>query len=248
MDWNAALYDKAHGFVAEYGKNLLAFVPKDNAQCIIDIGCGTGALTARLKPLCGYVLGVDASESMVAKARAQHPEIPFEVCDATALPFESAFDVAFSNAVFHWIPDHDSLLASIRYALKPNGRLVCEFGAHGNVAAIGRAFDQACARRGLSGRPAFHLPTAEEFTQSLLQNGFAPETVEEYDRPTPLGGGEAGLSDWLRQFFASTLSALPKALQDELIADTERLARGALWNGREWVADYRRLRAVAKRV
>lgn len=50
MDWNAALYRKSHGFVAEYGKNLLACVPEDASQCILDFGCGTGELTAALGP------------------------------------------------------------------------------------------------------------------------------------------------------------------------------------------------------
>lgn len=85
--WDAALYDKKHDFVAEYGKGLLEFVPENKVQRILDLGCGTGTLTAQ-------------------------------------------FDVVFSNAVFHWIKDHDTLLQNVRKVLKPNGWLVCEFGAH----------------------------------------------------------------------------------------------------------------------
>ena len=47
---------------------------------------------------------------MVERAKAQYPELAFQVCDALSLPFEGEFDVVFSNAVFHWIADHDTLL------------------------------------------------------------------------------------------------------------------------------------------
>lgn len=38
-EWNAALYDNKHDFVTEYGKGLLEFVPENNNQSILDLGC-----------------------------------------------------------------------------------------------------------------------------------------------------------------------------------------------------------------
>ena len=64
----------------------------------------------------------------------------FRVCDGLGLPFENEFDVVFSNAVFHWISDHDTLLKNIHKVLKPQGLLVCEFGAAGNISTIEHAF------------------------------------------------------------------------------------------------------------
>lgn len=64
---------------------------------------------------------------MIDKAKKQFSNIEFLVCDALAVSFEEDFDVVFSNAVFHWISDHDRLLKNIYKALKPHGRLVCEF-------------------------------------------------------------------------------------------------------------------------
>lgn len=51
MQWNSALYDQKHDFVAKYGEGLLAFLPENPAQAILDLGCGTGTLTARLEAL-----------------------------------------------------------------------------------------------------------------------------------------------------------------------------------------------------
>lgn len=92
-EWNAALYDNKHDFVAEYGKGLLEFVPENNNQSILDLGCGTGILTVQLKKLAEVVIGVDSSGSMIKRAQQQYPDIKFIVSDALALPFVEQFDV-----------------------------------------------------------------------------------------------------------------------------------------------------------
>lgn len=245
MEWNAALYEDKHGFVAEYGKGLLEFVPLDRHQAILDLGCGTGTLTGELAARAGRVVGIDASADMVRAARRRFPHLEFMVADALHLPFENRFDVVFSNAVFHWLTDHDRLLKNIRRALKPHGRLVCEFGAKGNIAAVEDAFARACGEQGLRYESPFTFPEADAFARLLQDNHFTPELVAAYDRPTVLQAGEQALRNWLRQFFADHLQAMGENMQEELLARAEELARPKLWDGRAWVADYRRLRAVA---
>ena len=163
MEWNSTLYDKSHGFVAEYGKDLLEFVPKNDKQAILDLGCGTGTLTIQLADYCNKIVGVDSSQSMIDKAKKQFSNIEFKICDALALPFEHEFDVVFSNAVFHWISDHNTLLKNIHKVLKPHGLLVCEFGANGNVATIETAFVKVCNTLGYEYQPKFNFPTVAEF-------------------------------------------------------------------------------------
>ena len=60
MKWDSNLYVQKHGFVAEYGAELLDFVPCDPRQSILDLGCGVGTLTERLAGRGGRVLGVTA--------------------------------------------------------------------------------------------------------------------------------------------------------------------------------------------
>ena len=119
-EWNATMYDNKHDFVAEYGKGLLEYIPQNEKLSILDLGCGTGTLTVQLNNLAKMVIGVDQSETMIKKAQEQYPNINFLICDALSLPFESQFDVVFSNAVFHWIKDHETLLDNINKVLKPN--------------------------------------------------------------------------------------------------------------------------------
>ena len=245
MKWNSSLYDSKHDFVAEYGKGLLEFVPQNNGQTILDLGCGTGTLTIQLFGLCNKVIGVDSSQSMIVRAKEQFTNIEFMVCDALALPFEKEFDVVFSNAVFHWIDNHDLLLKNIHKVLKPQGILICEFGAHGNIATIESTFANACKETGYEYKPKFNFPAAESFGELLMKNGFVIDRVYDYDRPTPLKDGEKGLANWLKQFFASELEIMPEDIKVTVIKKVEELTRESLWNRREWVADYRRLRAIA---
>ena len=100
MKWNSTLYDKKHDFVAEYGKGLLEFVPQNPKQSILDLGCGTGTLTAQLAELCNKLVGVDSSQNMIEKAKEEFGNIEFKVCDALALPFEKEFDVVFPMLYF----------------------------------------------------------------------------------------------------------------------------------------------------
>lgn len=245
MKWNSQLYDSRHGFVAEYGRDLLHYIPSNPEQRILDIGCGTGTLTVKLAGLGSYVLGIDSSETMIAQARAQYPEIDFQVGNALNLPFENQWDVVFSNAVFHWIEDHDTLLKNIRKALKSKGILICEFGAAGNISTIETAFAEALKSYGYIYTARFNFPTAKHFGELLTANGFVIDKIYEKERPTPLNDGRKGLSNWMEQFFASELKSMPDDVKASVFQQVEEAVKIDLWDGTQWIADYRRLRAVA---
>ncbi len=245
MEWNASLYDDKHRFVAEYGKDLLECIPHDPEQAILDLGCGTGILTARLFELGNRVVGIDSSHSMIEKAKDQFPEIEFRVCNALDLPFEQEFDVVFSNAVFHWIDDHDLLIKNIYKSLHDSGLLICEFGAHGNIKTIEIAFSEICNTYGYHYTSGFNFPTVDDFAQMLEKNKLKIEKIYAYDRPTVLSDGEHGLVHWMKQFFSFELVKIPMDIQNIIFEKMEKVCRNTIWNGKEWVADYRRLRAIA---
>ncbi len=248
MKWDSELYDKKHDFVSEYGKDLLEYIPADRMLKILDLGCGTGDLTCRLASFAHTVIGVDSSGSMIAQAKSKYCGIDFRVADALALPFENEFDIVFSNAVFHWIKDHDCLLKNIHRVLKKQGRLICEFGGHGNISAIENAFAQACSHAGIDYQPKFNFPEMAVFSNDLDRIGFCIETIYTFDRLTPLKDGKDGLRNWMMQFFSAELSVLTPEQQLAVLDGAESRCRAALWNGREWVADYRRLRVAACKI
>lgn len=245
MGWNAQLYDKAQGFVSEFGKSLISFAEATPGKRIWDLGCGTGTLTAELARTGACVTGTDASPEMIARAQENYPHIPFLLQDATTARFKEPFDIVFSNAAFHWIPQQKSLLQSVRAALKPGGKLVCEMGAKGNIDSIQTAFQAALEKRGHHYKSPFYFPSLNEYGALLNASGYRITYMHEYDRPTPFASGKDGLADWIRQFYHSALSPLSEEKQSSLISELEDKLHPILWKEDRWVADYRRLRFVA---
>ena len=245
MKWDAVLYLRRHGYVAEYGKSLLEYVACNPEQSILDLGCGTGTLTHALSQRAGRVVGIDSSEAMIVKARNLYPQLEFHTMNAFEMPWKETFDMVFSNAVFHWITEQDLLLQRIYAALKNGGKLVCEFGASGNIAEIESCFQCCLKEYGYTHSRFFFFPTSEKYRKMLEYKGFYVEKIKEYDRPTPLEDGEKGLENWLQQFFSDVLNTFSEVVQQKLLQAVADCARQKVWEGTRWVADYRRLLVVA---
>lgn len=245
MDWNADLYENKHDFIAEYGRDLLSHVPENPSQSILDLGCGTGMLTHALLEKSSSVVGLDASPEMIGKARQLYPGMDFRVLDACRMPWNNWFDLVFSNAAFHWIPDQEKLLKAVFRILKPQGKLICEFGAHHNILRIRETFQASLERIGLTPNTRFYFPTAEEYRSLLEQTGLHPELILDFDRPTPLKEGPDGLRNWVRQFFCADLKNLTEKKRIRIFKEMEEALRDDLWDGSQWVADYRRIRVIA---
>jgi SAM-dependent methyltransferase len=97
---------------------------------VLDVGCGTGAITAGIaravKPE-GHVVGVDRDEGLLEIARTEHAEIEnlqFECGDATALKFRAQFDVVTSARVLQWIAEPRLAIENMRHAAKGGGVVV----------------------------------------------------------------------------------------------------------------------------
>lgn len=248
MEWDAGLYNAQHSFVSEYGRELLQYVNREPGQSILDIGCGTGLLTAELAKDGAHVLGIDASASMVKLAKQNYPSISFAVSDALELNFSRMFDTVFSNATFHWIKDQAQLLSLVERALKSHGKLVCEMGAHGNIAKVKNAFRELTKQYGYRYTSPFYNPTAQAYEQLLKEKGFSVELLEEFDRKTPLKPGRDGLQNWVKQFFAGELSNLTKEQQKNVLKAMEETLAPELYRQDRWWLDYRRLRIVAQKI
>lgn len=80
MEWNTLLCDKKHDFVSEYGKELLEFMTERNKQVFLELGCGTGTLTAELARLGNKVIGADSSKNMIDKAKEQFGNMEMTIC------------------------------------------------------------------------------------------------------------------------------------------------------------------------
>jgi SAM-dependent methyltransferase len=242
--WDAALYRDRHAFVFQKAADLIDVLAPRGGERVLDVGCGTGELTAGIASRGADVLGVDASADMVAAATKAFPQVRFVVADARALPFDGGFDAVFSNATLHWVRDADAAAGSIARALKPGGRFVAEFGGHGNVAGIVRAIDAALADLSLPRVPLpWYYPTVGQYASVLERAGLEVRRAELFDRPTDLAGPH-GLRNWVTMFGGAYLASVPDARRDAFFAALESYAP-QLRNADAWFADYRRLRVVA---
>ena len=243
--WDAGLYEERHAFVWKHGASLVELLSPQPGERIFDLGCGTGHLTARIAESGARVVGLDASEEMLAQARATYPHLEFRVADAREFTVESAFSAVFSNATLHWVRPAEAAIRRIRAALEPGGRFVAEFGGRGNVRLISQATQAALERLGLP-IPEFpwYFPGIAEYATLLEAEGLEVRFATLFDRPTPLEG-EQGLRHWIRMFGGRFLNTVPPARQEAFFSQVEEIARPDLFQGGTWVADYRRLRVVA---
>ena len=142
-EWNAKSYHRVSNPHVNWGLAVLEQLPLAGDELVVDLGCGTGRLTATLLERLprGRVVAVDRSATMTRAAREYlTPLFPSRVdvvrADATAIPIAGAADAVFSTATFHWIPSHEALFASIFRALKPGGRLVAQAGGGRNLERV----------------------------------------------------------------------------------------------------------------
>jgi trans-aconitate methyltransferase len=139
-EWNAPTYHRVSAPQFTWGQAVLDRLVLAGDETVLDVGCGTGRLTALLLDRLprGRAVGIDLSTGMLATARRELPagssgRVAFVHADASALPIVGAADAIFSTATFHWVLDHERLFRSLARALRPGGRLVAQCGGGPNL-------------------------------------------------------------------------------------------------------------------
>lgn len=252
--WDAGDYDDAHSFVFEYGESLLDLLDPKQGERILDLGCGTGHLTAHIDDAVGpdgAVVGIDQSPEMIEQARDSHPDCEFREADARTFETDESFDAVFSNAALHWIPDadQDAVLETVRNLLVPEGRFVAELGGTGNVERIVSATIEELRDRGYDATNPWYFPSVGEYGFRLEAEGFEVRQAVLFDRPTDLEDGAAGLENWLGMFGDELFAECDEEERTAVVSAVEDRLRPALYDEKteRWTADYRRLRVVAVR-
>ena len=244
QSWDPERYARNARFVADLGAPLLDLLDARPCERILDLGCGDGALTAKIAATGAEVVGVDASAEQIAAARALG--LDARVMDGERLAFARDFNAVLSNAALHWMKRPDAVLAGVARALKPGGRFVAEMGGAGNVGSVRAAIGDALRRRGQDPAPydPWYFPTPDEYRAKLEAAGFRVRQIEPIPRPTPIPGD---ISAWLETFGESFLAALPEGEHRAALVDEVRtaLAPHLRGPGGGWVVDYVRLRFAA---
>jgi trans-aconitate 2-methyltransferase len=245
-DWDARTYARVSGPQREWSGQVIDRLELQGDETVLDAGCGSGGVTELLleRLPAGRVIAVDSAESMVEHAREQLGDraTVFQ-SDLQELVLDEPVDAVFSNAVFHWVPDHDLLFRRLHDALRPGGRMSAQCGGEGNV----QRFHGIAAE--VAARPPFaehigewegpwNFAGAELTRERLHRAGFLE--VQTWLQPWPIHPDEP--RDFIRTVcLGYHLPRLPEELRDDYLdAVTERM-------GAEPELDYVRLNIVAVR-
>ena len=237
--WDAADYARVGGFVPALGQAALDLLDPQPGEHILDIGCGDGTLTLKIKDAGADVVGIDNSLSMIGAARAKG--LDARLMDAAEIKFIEAFDAAFSNATLHWVIDKHRAARAIWFALKADGRFAGEMGGEGNLARLREALDNVLVVRGY-GPPTYAAnwyPSVEEFVELYESVGFREVDARLIERPTAL---DHGVAAWVTTFRRGWLdrAGVP---DDERAAIADEVADRVGTN----IADYVRLRFMMRK-
>lgn len=229
--------------------DLVSLIDRRAGMQVVDLGCGTGELTARLHQLLpkSRVVGIDESPEMLERARPLEREgLSFTLGRIEEL--EGEYDLVFSHAVLHWLPGHETLIPRLCGHLSPGGQLACQIPsnhdhpAHSLIRDMARTEPFASALGGWYHQPS--VLTIDRYAEILFACGMERISVLEKVYPVVLpDGGE--IAQWTK---GSTLVPYLERMDREtgerfLSTYRERLA--ALFPGRPYFYTFRRILLAA---
>jgi trans-aconitate 2-methyltransferase len=239
-EWDAAGYDRLAAPMTMRGNDIVAGIPLGGGETVVDAGCGTGQVTAKLLERLprGRVIAVDASEAMLERCRERlggDPRVAFLRCDlGRGLPLTDRVDAIVSTSTLHWIGGHDRLFERFAAALAPGGRLAVDCGGDGNCATVLAALREL----GYDENP-WTFATVEETERDLAAAGFDAIDARLVARPAQIGADR--IESYLRTVILGPfVDRLPDDEAQALVsAVAERLPGPAI--------DYVRLQFGARR-
>ncbi len=194
----AARYERDSHIQKSAAEKLLGLVDVRRNDDVLDLGCGTGSLTRKIRSLTeGTVAGVDPSEGMIREAENKRDgmDITYAVNTAEGLQYQDAFNVIFCNSTFQWFRDPIRALKNCYTALQKGGRMGIQAPAKRKycpnfLAAMDAvAMDPRTAKTFVKFRPPWiFLDPAEEYASLFREAGFVVpfakiETVTTHHTP-----------------------------------------------------------------
>ena len=170
--WNPEQYNQFKNERTQPFWDLVSLIDPRPHMRIADLGCGTGELTRALheKLQARETIGIDNSSSMLAKAPSV-PGLLFRKQSIEAFS-DTGFDLIFSNAALHWVPEHESLfrrLASLGKQLAVQMPANDDHPSHITAAEVAREL-------GMEPKPVYVL-APERYSQLVFELGYQQQHV-----------------------------------------------------------------------
>ena len=236
-DWNPEAYSRFRDLRLRPALDLLLAVRSVGGGDVIDLGCGNGAMGARLKErFAGHkILGVDGSPAMLEKARETQAYNSLSEADIASWQIEGA-GLIYSNAALHWLKNHEDLMPRLARMLGKGGTLAVQM-PHQNNAPSHRMWRSLAEelfpkRIDFEAGPAVLMPS--QYYAALASLGALAIWETEYYQV--LGADETGHP--VRRFTESTyarpiLDALAEDEQAALIKRYEQIMEKAYPRGED---------------
>jgi trans-aconitate 2-methyltransferase len=126
-EWEGVTYHKNSSIQYTWATTFLNKYPPQHYGSTLDIGCGSGKITAEMAEKhkeCSFT-GIDASPTMVETAKTNFPltNLHFEEGDAETFHLGKKFDTIVSFSCLHWVKDKEKMFQSMHEALADNGKI-----------------------------------------------------------------------------------------------------------------------------
>jgi trans-aconitate 2-methyltransferase len=246
--WNPTQYERFRSEREQPFHDLVALITRRPAGRVVDLGCGTGLLTAALHRELAAVetLGVDSSDAMLDRARALDVEgLAFARGDISDWQPDAPFDVVFSNAALQWVGDHPALFARLQAMLVPGGELAVQVPAnfdhvsHTLATEIAREQPFADAMRGYL--RTFAVLPPEQYAVLLHELGFVRQSVRLQVYGHVLESADA-VVEWVRGTLLTDYeSRMPEAMYTEFVARYRERLNAALGDQRPYFYAFKRI-------
>ena len=254
MSWNPDLYLAFGDHRLRPAVDLMARIPVDAPQRIVDLGCGPGHVTKLLAERWAKaeIVGIDNAAIMIERARRDVPALTFRHDDIAAWRAAPPVDLIFSNAALHWLNDHEQLFPRLLAQLNPGGVLAAQMPRNFD-APFHRALAETAEAGPWRAKLAPLLRRAPVWPPAAYWRLLAPQTQEldiwesEYLHAL---GGEDPVAEWTK---ATALMPFLEALAGPERGAFEAAYRARLRQAYPREADgrtlfpFRRLFIVARR-
>jgi trans-aconitate 2-methyltransferase len=240
--WSPEQYERFKAERRQPFDDLLALVEKRPRMRVADLGCGTGELTRDLHEGLGAdeTIGIDNSETMLLKAGHFGNEmLRFEQGNIEAFVTDRPFDLIFSNAALHWVPDHEALLGRLTNLLSTRGQVAIQMPDNDEHTSHIVAAEVA-GRYGIAPRPDYVLEPAR-YAEVLHRLGYEKQhvRVQIYGHLLP---STADVVEWVRGALLTHYeSLLPADRFAEFLAEYRESLLSILGDERPYFYTYKRV-------
>jgi trans-aconitate 2-methyltransferase len=258
-EWNAGAYNRLNNAMQTWGEAMVERLSLHGDETALDLGCGSGRLTEFLLRRLprGRVIAIDRSANMLEAARAHlEPEfggrIEYVQASLDEIELDQVADLAFSNAAFHWVPDHARLLSAVFEALRPGAWLVAQCGGGPNIARVreraGRLMAAAEFQPYVGDWPGpWEFAYPDVMAERLRVAGFVDVETDMFEAPVQLSSHQETRDYFENVILGTHLARIPDSRPDLRDQFLDRMTVQSAADDPPFCQDYWRLNLRARR-